>query len=147
MGYDIKIGKIVFDANLLAEEAEKGDRSLCLNRGFMITLCEGEEPAGLTSHECTINVGEPYRQPSYTAWGEFMRSCPPLAELSEEINPQSSDGWCYLLNNSFVKEKILQVEPFISGMNKYDADRARWLCFWVKEAIARYGNEAAIGFW
>lgn len=148
MGYAIIIGKL----KLNTEEAikninEEGDGH-CFQWKMDIEECEGEEPEGLTSPEYTISVGKPRRDPGYIGWSEFMACCEPLKEIKEEaINPGGSDGYCYALNTDFIKTKIEETEKLIPSMSAVNQDRAKWFCFWIKESITRYGNDAAIGFW
>lgn len=66
---------------------------------------------------------------------------------AKAINTGCSDGYCYALNTEFVKTKIEETEKLIPLMSPVNQDRASWFCFWSKEAIKRYGDYAAIGFW
>lgn len=148
MGYTIKIGKLKLSPSEIIKEIANGDRESCMvNFRIEVVPCEGSEPEGLTSEQYTITPGEPKRLPSYTGWGEFMRASPSTTAFKHLINPNSSDGWCYLLNTPDIVNVIIAIEKDIPKMTDENKDRAKWLCFWCKEAIGRYGDEAAIGFW
>lgn len=148
MGYSIKIGKIDFNTKGLIKDIDAEDTGHCFNYHLDIIPCEGKEPEDLTKDEFTISKGSPTRDPSYTGWADFMSCCQPLIDIKKEaINPNGSDGWCYALNTNFIKQKIKEVEKEIPTMSDINQDRAKWLCFWVKEAIKKYKDKAAIGFW
>lgn len=149
MGYDITIGRLLpFDFDRIVTEQNADEGKAVMNYELRVATCEGDEPEDLTSLEWTLYKG-PQRAPSYTAWHNFMRTFPCLNKLQDDyINPKSSDGWTYLLNVNDVKIAIDELEIEISTkiIDPANLDRAKWLIFWVREAVSRYGNEAAITF-
>ena len=139
MGYNIYIGKVSL--------REPDEETCCFNYTLNIEMCKGSEPKGLTSKEHTIWSGEPQRAPSYSGWHQFMNSSENLKKLSEFINPKSSDGWCYNLNNFEIISLLNKIENELESYEPCNKDRAKWLCYWSKEAVKQFGKYAAIGFY
>lgn len=129
MGFTMKIGKLIRESR----------------SEFQIELCEGEEPDGLTSSTFSLTARTSERMFSYVGWSDFIDGFKPLQEISKLIGVENEDlPFVAPISKSTIGkvDDVIKQSPL---MNELNQDRAKWFCFWVKEAVKKYGDNAAIG--
>lgn len=147
MGYDIVIGSVSLDTAQIIKDINECGEMHSLNFSLSVLPCEGEEPKGLTQIEFAgVDCGQPVRSPSYTGWYDFSVSHTCIAELMQDITPNGSDGYTYPLNTPVILDKLPYIEAIICNLSPINADRAKWLCFWIRKAVELYSNNAVIQF-
>lgn len=89
--------------------------------------------------------GEPgsVRLPSYSDWGEVLSELPMLSELWRRMHASAEQEGLVVIPCRRYEQELDRLEAEASRSRAWAAARELWFVRWSREALRRYGDDAA----